>query len=91
MGNLVYPGPEGKLYASLRLENLRDGIEDYEYYALLKRRTAELRRVRPDSPLIAEAEAALQVPADVAVDIDQYCHRPEPLMRRHDRLGDLIH
>lgn len=90
MGNLVYPGPEGKLYASLRLENLRDGIEDYEYYALLKRRTAELRRVRPDSPLIAEAEAALQVPADVAVDIDQYSHRPEPLMRRHDRLGDLI-
>ncbi len=35
-GYLIYPGPGGMPYPSLRLEALRDGFEDYEYLWLLR-------------------------------------------------------
>ena len=35
-GQMVYPGPEGATYSSVRLENFRDGIDDYEYLHKLK-------------------------------------------------------
>lgn len=34
-GHLVYPGPDGKPISSIRLECIRDGIEDYDYFAIL--------------------------------------------------------
>jgi hypothetical protein len=48
-GYLMYPGPEGKLLSSIRLENLRDGFQDWELLAMLKERggprAAELLRL----------------------------------------------
>lgn len=35
-GQLVYPGPDGAIYSSVRLENFRDGMEDYEYLYKLR-------------------------------------------------------
>jgi hypothetical protein len=35
-GNLFYPAPDKSLRPSIRLANIRDGIEDYEYLAILK-------------------------------------------------------
>jgi hypothetical protein len=35
-GQLVYPGPEGDIYSSVRLENFRDGMDDYEYLYILR-------------------------------------------------------
>ena len=35
-GQLVYPGPDGVPYSSIRLENFREGMEDYEYLFKLK-------------------------------------------------------
>ncbi len=35
-GQLVYPGPDGATYSSVRLENFRDGMEDYEYLFMLR-------------------------------------------------------
>jgi hypothetical protein len=35
-GQLVYPGPDGVPYSSMRLENFRDGMEDYEYLFRLR-------------------------------------------------------
>jgi hypothetical protein len=35
-GNLFYPDRDGSVLASTRLANIRDGIEDYEYLAILK-------------------------------------------------------
>ena len=34
-GNLAYPGPDGMPIASLRLENMRDGAEDWECLSIL--------------------------------------------------------
>ena len=36
-GYLCYPGPNNTLLSSIRFEALRDGFEDYEYLAVLKR------------------------------------------------------
>ncbi len=41
---LFYPGTDAGIdgpVASVRLKNLRDGMEDYEYFVLLKNRGAE--------------------------------------------------
>ena len=37
-GYLAYPGPNRTLLSSIRFEALRDGFEDHEYLAILKRR-----------------------------------------------------
>jgi hypothetical protein len=34
-GYLLYPGPDGVPYPSIRLRALRDGFEDYEYMWIL--------------------------------------------------------
>lgn len=36
-GSWLYPGPDGKPIASIRLENFRDGLEDYAAALLLKK------------------------------------------------------
>jgi hypothetical protein len=53
---ILYPGPA----ASLRLENLRDGIEDYEYFALLRRLLDE-KKGKLDKATIQQAEECLQI------------------------------
>lgn len=57
-GNLVYPGPDGMPLASLRLKNLRDGLEDYEY-ALLLRKAATAHRARLTEAERGRVEALL--------------------------------
>ncbi|MDD2476189.1 MAG: DUF4091 domain-containing protein, partial [Dysgonamonadaceae bacterium] len=36
-GNLFYPDRDGSVLPSTRLANVRDGVEDYEYLAMLKK------------------------------------------------------
>ena len=56
-----------------RLELLRDGIEDYEYLAMLK-------KIDPSSPL-------LSVPKSVYRDLFDYSHDPEPMETHRERLA----
>ncbi|WP_337747890.1 glycoside hydrolase domain-containing protein [Victivallis vadensis] len=92
MGNLVYPGPGGIIRPSLRLENLRDGIEDYELYKLLEQRIAKLEQLHsPDLiSLVRKAKQVLVVPSSVATSIRSYNHDPRALMKHHDTVGDMI-
>ena len=59
-GFLVYPGApvgvDGPV-SSIRLENAREGVEDYEYLSLLRDLVARGREARVD---VAEGEAALE-------------------------------
>jgi len=45
-GQLLYPGPEGHPLGSIRLEIIRDSIEDYEYLYLLRKLTQKLRKTK---------------------------------------------
>ena len=87
MGNLVYPGKNGELLPSRRLENLRDGIEDCEYLAILGRESAKLP---PGHPLRKEAEALLKVPAAVAESVTRYSPDPENLRLYRRAAAEMI-
>lgn len=56
MGNAIYPSPDG-VATSIRLENIRDGIEDYDYLVLLKAAVQAASGVA-----VEEAEAILGDP-----------------------------
>lgn len=45
-GNLFWPDVDGGVLPSIRIHNVRDGIEDYEYFALL-------RESAPNHPLLS--------------------------------------
>jgi hypothetical protein len=90
MGNLVYPGPDGRLCPSLRLENLRDGVEDFEYLALLKQGVNRLRE-RADSPeLLEEAAELLEVPETVARAVNDYSSDPTNLLTYRRRVAEVL-
>ena len=58
-GQFVYPWPDGSLASSVRLEVLRDGAEDLEYFVLLRDAVAELKRQGKQPELVAEAQKLL--------------------------------
>jgi len=91
MGNLIYPGPNGQIYPSLRLENLRDGIEDYEYVAILKRKIETLeKRGDADGEMLKKAKVLLDVPDEVARAANDYNADPGPLMKYRNAVAQMI-
>jgi hypothetical protein len=76
----------------VRLENLRDGIEDYEYFWMLRDAAARLKKARghQHAKLIAEAERALAVDDAVVTDLRRFTQDPRVLRRARARLAGLI-
>ena len=83
-GQLIYPGKEG-LLASVRLAVIRDGIEDYETFAVLEELTGALEKSGKDPALVAENREMLKVPAEVSRSIKEYTDDPLVLLK-HRRL-----
>ncbi|MGI5819911.1 MAG: glycoside hydrolase domain-containing protein [Armatimonadota bacterium] len=91
-GRLIYPprvdpNEEGEPIISgpidsIRWEMLRDGFEDYEYFALLSERVA----ANPN----AEARALLEVPAQVAASSIEFSRDPQPLYAHRRALARAI-
>ena len=73
---------------SFRLEMLRDGIEDYEYFAMLKRLLAERRNLPP--ALRAKAAALLEVPQSIYSSMTEFTTDPEPMERHRAKLARAI-
>lgn len=74
---------------SIRLELLRDGIEDYEYFVILKRLlTKKASKVDPRER--AKYEALLTVPADVSTDLTHFTHDPATIEAHRDKLARAI-
>jgi len=83
-----HPGQDKQPYAdgpvpSMRVELLREGIEDYEYFQILKGLAA-----KPGAP--AEAKTLLEIPADVITDLTHYNFDPEPMMRHRRQVAEMI-
>ena len=91
-GQLIYPGPAGKPLPSIRLENLRDGIEDYEYFWLLRDVVRRLRKAGQGAhrSLLAEAERVLAVDAAVVRDLTNFTGDPRVLRKARAALARLI-
>jgi hypothetical protein len=74
---------------TVRLELLRDGIEDYEYFVILKRLLAE-KGAKLDPRTRANAEALLAVPADVSASLTSFTRDPATIEAHRDRLARAI-
>ena len=76
---------------SVRIEMLRDGLEDYEYFALLKRLLDEKgAKGKMDAQTRSEYEALLTVPADVSSGLTRFTHDPAPIESHRDKLARAI-
>lgn len=87
-GSWVCVGPGGIPVATQRLENFRDGLEDYAY-ALELERLANACRDK-DTLWLRAARALLAVPSEVMVDMANYTDDPLSVMRWRDAMADLI-
>jgi predicted MPP superfamily phosphohydrolase len=89
-GVLSYPSVDGPV-PSIRLELLRDGIEDYEYLHLLSV-LLEAARARGgvDQALLGRAQQLLAVDAALVESLRNYSRDPQVLLRQRDDLAFLI-
>ena len=91
-GQLIYPGPDATPYSSIRLENLRDGIEDYEYLWLLRDAVTKLKAAGKGGhqKLLAQSEAALAIDETIVKDLTHFTDKPALLRRARADLARLI-
>lgn len=75
-GELIYPGIDGPI-GSLRLANIRDGIEDYEYLHALAEKAGDI-------------EVAREVAESVAWGVLQWTNSPGVVAATRDRAADWI-
>lgn len=91
-GYLVYPAPGGAAFwPSVRLEQLRDGIEDHEYFELLKTLTARLPKNAQTAR--AQSRANLQIlnlGENCIQSYAQYDKRPATYRAYRQRLAQAI-
>lgn len=69
-GYLIYPGPDGKPWSSIRLEVIRNGIEDFDYLKLLEELTnrAALNPALCNTPVVTKARELLEIPPEISSD-----------------------
>jgi hypothetical protein len=90
-GYLLYPGPDLQPLSSVRLENLRDGIEDYEYLWLLRDNVQKLRKAgRGSKTLLDAADKALAIDDALCQDLTHYSQDPAALRAARRNLASLI-
>jgi hypothetical protein len=90
-GQLLYPGPDRQPLSSIRLENFRDGLEDYEYLWLLRDAVAKLKaKGGADPQLLADAEKALAIDDAVVKDLTHFTQDVTVLRRAKAGLAGLI-
>jgi len=74
-GCLIYPGPDGPM-PSIRLENIRDGIEDYDYFCLVEKACGRA--------------AAMHFYRKMVADRTSFSRDPERLNRIRDQMATAI-
>jgi len=89
-GNLMYPGPDWQPLPSIRLKNLRDGMQDYEYFVILKKNLADMKKQSKDIQLIREIEAALSLDGNVVQSETSYTKDGKQLLMAKKNIADLI-
>lgn len=82
-GNPSAPVLDGPV-DSIRLEMLRDGIEDYEYMVILKERLAHCQK--PSE----ECAELLQVPGEITQTMTEFTRIPTPIEKRRDAIARAI-
>ena len=90
-GSLMYWDEKGPVN-SLRLEVIRDGVQDYDYLKILEQKTNQLKAFgKPeDSELIKESEAILALPDTLIRTPMDFERSPEKLISARKKVGEQI-
>jgi hypothetical protein len=75
---------------SLRWENLRDGMEDYEYFWLLDQAIQQAKARKIDAKQIEEAVALLTIPLEISRDTTHFTTDARLLAEHRDRVARMI-
>ncbi len=90
-GHLVYPGPGGRLLSSIRLESIRDGIDDYEYFHLLDNLVKQAEtNLKADNSLLAKARKLLEVNPEVVTSRTEFTTHPQVMLDARRELAETI-
>ena len=94
-GSWTCVGPDGVPVPTIRLENFRDGLEDFAYFRILEEtiRAEQTGGGLPRPGLkewLDEAQAALTVPDTLVKSMTEYSRDPALLNQWREHLGDLI-
>ena len=94
-GSWTCVGPNGTPLPTIRLENFRDGLEDYAYARILEHVIQRIaaqpgERSADQTAWLAEARAALQVPESLVKTMAEYSRDPAQVYAYRNRLGELI-
>ncbi len=85
-GFLVYPGKNGPIN-TIRFEYVRMGIQDVEYFMMLK---YLIKKLPADSPLKKEAQKLLTIPNDLLIIGSNYCKDWRKFERKKQQVGHMI-
>jgi hypothetical protein len=75
---------------SIRWENLRDGVEDYEYFWLLQQAANDGARRGLAAGLLEDARALLRVPEAISTDLTHFTTDPRAILEHRDKLARMI-
>jgi hypothetical protein len=75
---------------SIRWENLRDGMEDYEYFWLLQQEVSRVEALNREADSIREAKRLLIVPEEISKDLTHFTTDPRPLLGHRDQVARMI-
>jgi hypothetical protein len=86
-GVLIYPGEKGPI-ATLRLKQIRDGIEDYWYFVMLQRALNNSAKMSPEWR--ADTKKELQIDETLIHTMTDYAQDPKVLLQKRARLVALL-
>ena len=78
----------GKPVPSLRLEILRDGIEDYEYFVMLEKAVESASN--KNKATISEAKKLLEIPQTIYTDEKTYSKNPQDMLEYRKKIAEAI-
>jgi hypothetical protein len=76
--------------SSIRWEMLREGLEDYEYFWLLREAIAKAEKAGKPADLLDKARKLLEVGPEIVTDKTNFARDPQPLYERRARVAEMI-
>lgn len=88
-GNFFVPGRNYTILPTIRVENFRDGMEDYHYYLLLEKLIRK-RQGKAAPSLLRKAQEALNVPESLVKSTGSYTTDTEAIRAERSKIAGLI-
>ncbi|NLO72667.1 MAG: DUF4091 domain-containing protein, partial [candidate division WS1 bacterium] len=88
-GTLLYPGPDFELIPGMRMANLREGLEDQEYFITLSKLAKELDPAK-HAVLLARVNQALEIEPEIMADVYHWTKDRDRLEAKRAQLAGLI-